>query len=80
MISQKCTDRPGADIGHLKFNRECEFDRRSVTLEEEVDTPFTVARVTVPAQGAADEAKLARAAEEIEKYRPLSRRFRAAGI
>ena len=40
VIAHKCADKLGIDIGHLKISAVCDFDRRGVTLSEEIETPF----------------------------------------
>ncbi|WP_235913063.1 OsmC family protein [Oceanomicrobium pacificus] len=79
VIGHKCAAELGADIGHLTIDARCAFDRRGVTLQEEIDTPFKAVSVDVMADGRADQAALDRVAEETEKYCPLSKLFRAAG-
>jgi len=79
VIGNKCATQMGADIGHLKIDAECEFDRRGVTLEEEIEVPFTSVKLTVHADGSASEATLTQVGIETEKYCPLSKLFRAAG-
>lgn len=79
VIGHKCAAELGIDIGHLTIDAACEFDRRGVTLEEEIDVPFTAIRLDVAASGAASAAELATVATETEKYCPLSKLFQAAG-
>ncbi|WP_243403734.1 OsmC family protein [Shimia abyssi] len=79
VIGHKCASAIGVDIGNLKIDASCEFDRRGVTLEQEIEVPFTSVKLTVLAGGSADQAALDRVAEETEKYCPLSKLFKAAG-
>lgn len=79
VIGHKCASQMGVDIGHLRIDAACDFDRRGVTLEEEVEVPFSAVTVTVKASGSATLEDLGRVAEETEKYCPLSKLFRAAG-
>lgn len=79
VIGHKCAARLGVDIGHLSIEATCDFDRSGVTLEREIDVPFKSVALRVRATGGADEAALARVAEEVEKYCPLSKLFRMAG-
>lgn len=78
-IGNKCAKSLGADIGHLSMEASCEFDRRGVTLAEEIDLPFTSLKLVVRAHGPAEQNELDRVAEETEKYCPLSKLFVAAG-
>jgi len=79
VIGNKCAKKLDIDIGHLKIDAECEFDRRGVTLEEEIEVPFSSVTLNVFADGPADQAALTRVGQETEKYCPLSKLFRNAG-
>ena len=37
VIGHKCASKLGVDIGHLTIDAICDFDRRGVTLEEEIE-------------------------------------------
>ena len=79
VIGHKCANALGIDIGHLHISAVCDFDRRGVTLSEEIEVPFQHIALDVVADGPASEADLARVAEEVRKFCPLSKLFRAAG-
>lgn len=79
VIGHKCAERLGIDIGHLDISAICDFDRRGVTLLEDIDVPFQRIVLTVEADGAADDDDLRRVAEEVARYCPLSKLFRRAG-
>ena len=79
VIGHKCAQLLGIDIGHLDIVANCEFDRRGVTLEEEIEVPFVSLRLAVKADGSATPEQLIAVGEETEKYCPLSKLFRAAG-
>lgn len=79
VIGNKCASKMGVDIGHLKIEATCDFDRRGVTLEEEIEVPFSAIAVTVLASGSASLEDINRVADETEKYCPLSKLFRTAG-
>lgn len=79
VIGNKCAEQMGAEIGNLKIAAKCEFDRRGVTLEEEIEVPFISIKLTVHADGSANEVTLTQIGIETEKYCPLSKLFRAAG-
>ena len=78
-IGNKCADTLGIDVGHFDISAVCEFDRRGVTLIEEIDVPFVKILLTVEADGSASEADLQRLAEEVAKYCPVLKLFRQAG-
>lgn len=79
VIGNKCADRLGVDIGHLRFEMEVDFDRRGVLLMEEVDVPFTAIRLDVRADGPASQEDLNRVAAETEKFCPVSKLYEQAG-
>lgn len=79
VIGHKTAAKLGIDIGHLKIEAACDFDRRGVTLQQEIDVPFTSIRLDVVSDGAASQHDLDRVASETEKYCPLSKLFVAAG-
>ncbi len=79
VIGNKCADKLGVAIGHLTITTACDFDRRGVTLAEEIDVPFQRIEMTVAYDGPASEADAARVAAEVRKYCPLSKLFTAAG-
>ena len=79
VIGHKCASKLGVDIGHLNIEVSCEFDRRGVTLQDEIEVPFTSIKLEVIADGSASEQELAQVASETEKFCPLSKLFIAAG-
>ena len=79
VIGHKCADKLGVDIGHLFIEASCEFDRRGVTLSEEIETPFTSVVLTVASDGNASQEALEQVGREVAKYCPLSKLFEAAG-
>lgn len=79
VIGHKCAKALGIDIGHLAISLSCEFDRRGVTLSEEIDVPFKAIEQTVVCSGSATTAELATLAAEVDKYCPLAKLFAGAG-
>ncbi len=79
VIGHKCAESLGIDIGHLDIAATCDFDRRGVTLSEEIDVPFQRIVLTVEADGTAAQHDLERVSREVAKYCPLSKLFRQAG-
>lgn len=79
VIGHKCAKSLGIDIGHLIISAVADFDRRGVTLSEEIDVPFEHIELTVTADGPASAEELARVATEVSKFCPLSKLFRQAG-
>ena len=79
VIGNKCAEKLNVDIGHLDITAVCDFDRRGVTLQEDIDVPFTRIVLTVWCDGEASETQLEQVAQEVSKYCPLSKLFRQAG-
>lgn len=79
VISHKCAKALGLDIGHLKISAVCDFDRRGVTLSEEIDVPFERIVLKVETSNPVDDEDLGRLADEVAKYCPLSKLFKEAG-
>ena len=79
VIGHKCADSLGIDIGHLTISAVCDFDRRGVTLQEEVDVPFTKVVLKIETGETVSQADLDRLAAEVSKFCPLSKLFRQAG-
>ncbi|MGI3187104.1 OsmC family protein [Nioella aestuarii] len=79
VIAHKCAAAMGVDIGDLTIRAVCEFDRRGVTLTDEVAVPFQKIVLTVTADGSVSRDDLNRVAVETAKFCPLSKLFRQAG-
>ena len=79
VIGHKCADALGVDIGHLSISASCQFDRRGVTLAEEIDVPFQEITLSIQADGTASQEDIDRVAAEVAKFCPLSKLFRQAG-
>ena len=79
VIGHKCADSLDIDLGHLNFDVECDFDRRGVTLAEEIDVPFKAIRMKVKYDGTASSDDINRLLPEIAKFCPLSKVIKQAG-
>lgn len=79
VIGHKCADKLGVDLGNLTIDAACQFDRRGVTLTEEIETPFTEIVLTVTSDGSATVDQLRTVGIETDKFCPLSKLFKAAG-
>ena len=79
VIGHKCADSLGIDIGHLNISAVADFDRRGVTLQEEVDVPFPKIALKIETGEVVSQADLERLAAEVGKFCPLSKLFRQAG-
>jgi len=80
VIAHKCAASLNLEIGHLSITAKCYFDRRGVTLAEEIEVPFEKVVLDVKASGGqVDQAQLDQVAAEVAKYCPLSKLFIGAG-
>lgn len=79
VIGNKCAHHLGIDLGKTRLEAACQFDRRGVTLSEEVDLPFKEITIDVYAGGSATQDELNRVGEETEKFCAVAKLYRAAG-
>ena len=79
VIGHKCAASLGINIGHLNISAVCDFDRRGVTLQEEIDIPFTKVDLKIETEEVVSSADLDRLSAEVAKFCPLSKLFRQAG-
>lgn len=79
VIGHKCAKKLGIDIGHLEIDASCQFDRRGVTLEAEIEVPFQSVTLNVVSDGSASADELQQVALETAKYCPLSKLFENSG-
>ena len=79
VIGHKCAKALGVDIGHLTISVACAFDRRGVTLAEEIEVPFQSIDLSVRASGPASQAELDGVAAQAARFCPLSKLFELAG-
>lgn len=79
VISHKCAEKLGIDIGHLDIDATYKFDRRGVMLEEEVDLPFPNIVLNIKSDGKATDEELQQVSTELAKFCPIAKVFREAG-
>jgi uncharacterized OsmC-like protein len=79
VIGHKCAESLGINIGHLKIDATCKFDRRGVTLQEEIDVPFEHVTLKIETSENVSDADLEKLSAEVAKFCPLSKLFKAAG-
>ena len=79
VIGHKCANSLGINIGHLSISAVADFDRRGVTLSEEIDVPFTQIALKIETGEVVSQGDLDRLAAEVAKFCPLSKLFRQAG-
>lgn len=79
VIGHKCAKSLGIEIGALAISAACEFDRRGVTLQEEIDVPFARIHLRIETGAPVHDEDLARLSAEVAKFCPLSKLFKQAG-
>lgn len=79
VIGHKCAQRLGVDLGTVTIDAQAQFDRRGVTMQEEIDLPFPAITLTVNCDTAARLEEIAAVGEETAKYCAISKLFQAAG-
>ncbi|MBV0911095.1 OsmC family protein [Rhodobacteraceae bacterium ASV31] len=79
VIGHKCATKLGVDLGTVTIDAECQFDRRGVLLEEEIDVPFPAITLTVVCDTPASQEDLKRVGDETAKFCAIARLFEAAG-
>jgi uncharacterized OsmC-like protein len=79
VIAQKVAERNGVHFARMALRLEAQFDRRGVTLQEEVAVPFPKVRLFIDVATDADEARMATVRTELAMFCPVSKVIRAAG-
>ena len=79
VIGHKCAQSLELDLGNLTIAATCEFDRRGVTLQDEIDLPFISVHLDIAADGALGAADLDRVATEARRFCPVSKLLESAG-
>lgn len=79
VIGNKCAHRLGLDIGTLNIEARCDFDRRGVTLQEEIEVPFPAIKLVATCSNSIPAEDLARLGAEVAKFCPLAKLFQNAG-
>lgn len=79
VIGHKCAKRLDVDLGEVTIDAVCQFDRRGVLMEQEVDVPFPVVTLTVNCHTTASQADLTRVGEDTAKYCAIAKLFGQSG-
>lgn len=79
VISHKIARRMGIEIASMNMRAEVDFDRRGVTLAEDVAVPFPAITMTIDVTTAADAAQMDQLRRELAMYCPIAKVIRAAG-
>ena len=79
VIGHKNAHKLGVDLGDVTIDANCQFDRRGVLLEEEIDVPFPAVTLTVNCTTSASQDELTKVGQETAKYCAIAKLFEAAG-
>lgn len=79
VIGHKNARRLGVDLGEVTIDAACQFDRRGVLMEEEIDVPFPAITLTVNCTTTANQEDLTRVGNETEKYCAIAKLFSQSG-
>jgi uncharacterized OsmC-like protein len=80
VITHKVAHKNGVEIRSMNVRLEAQFDRRGVTLQEEIERPFTTVTLHIDLQTDADAAAVERVKRELAMFCPVAKVFRNAGI
>lgn len=79
VIGHKCADRLGVDLGTIAIDAECQFDRRGVLMQEEIDLPFPAITLTVTCDTAASQEEITLVGQETARFCAIAKLFEGAG-
>lgn len=79
VIGHKNAKRLGIELGTMTIDAKCQFDRRGVLMEEEIDVPFPAVELTVNCDTPASQEELTLVGQETAKYCAIAKLFEAAG-
>ena len=79
VIGHKCANKLGINISNMHVEVTTDFDRRGVTLQEEIDVPFETIHVAVELDTDASQEDIDNLAAEVSKFCPVAKLFKQAG-
>ena len=79
VIGHKNAHRLGVDLGQVTIDAHCQFDRRGVLMQEEIDLPFPTVTLTVNCTTSASQEELDEVGVETSKFCAIAKLFDAAG-
>lgn len=78
-ITHKIAAAKGIEIRDMSVDVEAQFDRRGVTLAEEVDVPFPEIKLTVELNTDADDKTMEALKADLHRFCPISKVIRQSG-
>jgi len=79
VIAHKCAEKHGVAFQDFHVNVVSKFDRRGVTLQEEIDLPFDDIEIMIDVTTDADDGAMERVKADLPRYCPVSKVMRQAG-
>jgi uncharacterized OsmC-like protein len=79
VITHKIAHKNGVHLQAMSVRLEVDFDRRGVTLQEEVEVPFPAATLYIDITTDADDAAVETVKRELAMFCPVSKVIRHAG-
>jgi len=79
VISHKIARKNGIELQSMHITADVQFDRRGVTLQEEVAVPFPAITLTIDVQTPASAEQMKQLQAELAMFCPLARLIRASG-
>lgn len=79
VIAQRIAHHHGIEIRDLSIEARATFDRRGVTLSEEIDVPFPEVALTISVTTTATPEEIAVVERDLGRFCPIAKVVRAAG-
>jgi uncharacterized OsmC-like protein len=79
VISHKCAKKHGVEIKAMSIDAEWMFDRRGVTLMEEIEVPFPKIRLVMNVTTDASDPDLEKVKADLHRFCPVSKVIRNSG-
>ncbi len=79
VISHKIAKKNGIELKRLHISADVQFDRRGVTLQEDVAVPFPAITLTIDVNTSASSEQMQQLQKELAMFCPLAKLIRASG-
>lgn len=79
VIGHKVANMHGVEFSEMTIRLEAQFDRRGVTLVEEVDVPFPTVTLHIDVTTTADDAAMELVKRDLPRFCPISKVVSASG-
>ncbi len=79
VITQRIAEHAGVRIGEMKIDATAKFDRRGVSLSEEVDVPFPQITLDIEVSTDATPGQLEQIRRDLARFCPIAKVIRGAG-